>query len=475
MNRSEFIQLGISSFLYSGLSTPPLFSYPRFGYETDIYGGWTGKSFRATGYFRTEKEDRWWLVTPLGNAFLSFGFNHFHSVWWKAEYNRKAWMTLLNIDQMEAFNPAIRSWILKTCDHYGFNTIGVHNDLKILNSPNPQLPYMQPIQFVDISHWKPGIEDENFLDIFSQEFYHHCDQLAKKIASPLRNDPFLLGYSMADCPLFTEEDCRERPDNIYGGRRGARIGWPRRLRNLGPSAAGKKAYVSLMSKLYEGDIRTFNHTYDTAFDSFAAVEKTEQWRLDTDLSNANETRDNVEFLTSCVEQYYKTAQEAIGRYDPNHLFIGDKLNGNTDTVDTVLPVTAKYTDVVMYQMYGRYETQQPSLNQWSNKVDTPLINGDSAFSYVRDLMPRPYGPLADTESQSAEWLVEFFNQAFARPEFVGWHYCGLIDTPVKLIKKESNRQHSGLFDGYGNPYEQLREAVSSCSKKLYEVATSRNH
>ncbi len=25
----------------------------------------------------------------------------------------------------------------------------------------------------------------------------------------MRDDPYLLGYSMADCPLFTEEDCRE--------------------------------------------------------------------------------------------------------------------------------------------------------------------------------------------------------------------------------------------------------------------------
>ena len=38
--------------------------------EFDKYGGWTGRKFRATGYFRIEKDDRWWLVTPDGNAFL---------------------------------------------------------------------------------------------------------------------------------------------------------------------------------------------------------------------------------------------------------------------------------------------------------------------------------------------------------------------------------------------------------------------
>ena len=45
--------------------------------ELDRFGGWTGKRFKATGFFRLEKDERWWLVTPEGNAFLSFGINHF--------------------------------------------------------------------------------------------------------------------------------------------------------------------------------------------------------------------------------------------------------------------------------------------------------------------------------------------------------------------------------------------------------------
>ena len=36
---------------------------------------------------------------------------------------------------------------------------------------------------------------------------------------------------------------------------------------------------------------------------------------------------------------------------------------------------------------------------------------------------------ADNLAQRAEWIDEFFRQAFARPEVVGWHHCGLIDAP----------------------------------------------
>jgi len=32
--------------------------------KLDQYGGWTGKRFESTGYFRVEKDERWWIVTP---------------------------------------------------------------------------------------------------------------------------------------------------------------------------------------------------------------------------------------------------------------------------------------------------------------------------------------------------------------------------------------------------------------------------
>ena len=59
--------------------------------ELDRYGGWTGRTFEATGVFRVEKDDRWWLVTPDGHAFLSFGINHFYTDLWNQDYNREAW------------------------------------------------------------------------------------------------------------------------------------------------------------------------------------------------------------------------------------------------------------------------------------------------------------------------------------------------------------------------------------------------
>jgi hypothetical protein len=329
---------------------------------------------------------------------------------------------------------------------------------------------MQPVRFVDIPHWRSEMSDDSFRDVFSKEFSTDCNDKAKQIADAKKDDPYLLGYTMTDCPLFTEEDCRERADTIGGKKRGAGIGWPRRLRNLGGDAAGKKMYVKTVHMIYKGDMSAFNETYNTQFSSFDELEAVKNWRPDTDLSNGNETRDNVEFLKICVDKYYQVAKDSIRRYDSNHMFIGDKLHANTDSLDTVLPVTSKYTDIIMYQMYAQYDIQKIGLDRWSKVVDKPILNGDAAYAMSMEDIPWPFGPIANNLKQRIEWTREFFEKAFARPEFVGWHYCGIIDTSTKNSQK-TDRQHSGVVNQYGKPYLQLREAMKQCADNMYKIAT----
>lgn len=472
MQRRDFLQMAAAGALGHSLFGPLTFGASDGGPNRDQYGGWTGLKFEATGYFRTEKTNRWWLVTPKGNAFLSFGINHLYPDLWKQPYNRAAWQQRLQVENLDSpeFQPALRKWFLATCEDFGFNTVGVHTSLGAVNLPQPAIPYLKAIKFIDVPHWKGDIPAENFLDVFSPEFHQHCDALARAEAAPLRDDPYLLGYAMTDCPLFTEEDLRERPDTIGGARRGARIGWPRRFRNFPAKAPGKQAYVATMREVYHDNIAEFNKTYGTSFASFAALTEAQNWRRETELSNIAETRDNTAFMLKVVDAYYRTTRDALRKHDPNHLFFGDKLNANTDTLDTVLEVTRRYTDVVFYQMYARYEVQRPGLDRWSKRVDLPFINGDSAFTMVTDHMPRPYGPIADDLAQRAEWTEEFMREAFARPEFVGWHYCGLIDADMRVGRKQ-DRQHSGLLDGFGESYPLLEKVIKQSADDLYQIAS----
>ena len=84
---------------------------------------------------------------------------------------------------------------------------------------------------------------------------------------------------------------------------------------------------------------------------------------------------------------------------------------------------------------------------------------------------RPLRPVTDNLQQRAEWTTEFFQKAFSRPDFVGWHYCGLIDAH-NLIPSKKGRQHSGLMNGFGEPYPLLQKVIRQETDQIYDLATS---
>ncbi|MFC1714255.1 hypothetical protein ACFL6S_11330 [Candidatus Poribacteria bacterium] len=438
--------------------------------KRDPYGGNPDISFGKTGFFRLEKTDRWWLVTSEGNAFLSFGINHYHWGWWAAGYNRDHWLREFGGDR-----PGDASWVKGFREaaagdlaRLGLNTLGVHSDPPVLMDPKPIAPYIAKFDPVDIPHWKqPGPEE--FVDIFSPEFEARCDSMARELVEPRALDPFLVGFAMTDCPVLTDHDARMREQTIYGAARPDLPTWPRVLRNLGANAPGKQAYVENMRVLYQDDVAAFNTAYGTDFASWDALAAARDWRMETDFGNGHELRDNTEFLRRCVDQYYRIAKDALRRYDANHLFFGDKINANTDTLDTILDITSRHTDLVFYQAYGRYRMQKEILDRWTTLVDMPFLNGDSTFAVATEMMPRPYGPLAANQAERAAWTREFAESAFARPDFVGWHICGIIDTWKTLPHKEEH-QHSGLMTPMGKFYPKMEQAIQELSRRLYQIA-----
>ncbi len=178
MKRRDLLETLLATALYPNANSSAA--------ELDRFGGWTVKKFKATGFFRVEKADRWWIVTPDGYAFLSFGINHLYPDLWNQDYNREAWKKRLGLTSLNGpdFQPALKAWFFETCRQYGFNTVGVHTSLPIVTTPKPSMPYMQPIPFVDIPHWKTDIPDSNFRDVFAPGFAQHCDRMAKKVAAP---------------------------------------------------------------------------------------------------------------------------------------------------------------------------------------------------------------------------------------------------------------------------------------------------
>lgn len=429
-------------------------------HELDVYGGWKAKPMTKTGYFHTENDSiRWWFVTPDGHAFLSFGINHYQDGLWNQTYNHIYWdYTFGAKGYMDSlWGKGFRKEASEDLHRLGINTLGWHTVAPTLTDLpyQPIKPYLRSYQPIILDHYRSP--DANaFIDVFSEEYVQRCKTEALKVAAPYRNDTMLLGYCMSDCPIFTEEDIEVMDGSTS---------WMRTLRNLSGRSAGKQAYVELMKDRYSS-IQDFNMTYDTKFKSWYQLLWARNWRPDHPPLNSVEAEDNFAFMLLCVDKYYQVAKEALLGVDPNHLFLGDKLNANTNNLEAVIHVAAKYVDAIVYQFYGSTEQQVSILDRFAPQVQLPFINGNVGFSVPTEMMPNPYGTHASDQAQRAEWLLNGCQECFARPEFIGWHMCGIIDT-WKTMPGKTTKQYQGLMTITGDFYIEMELAVQKISRNLY--------
>ena len=73
MKRRELIQAAMATALFGGATGSLSAADAGAAKQLDRFGGWTGKKFKATGFFRVEKDKRWWFEqwrphTDLSNA-----------------------------------------------------------------------------------------------------------------------------------------------------------------------------------------------------------------------------------------------------------------------------------------------------------------------------------------------------------------------------------------------------------------------
>jgi hypothetical protein len=433
--------------------------------KTDMYGGLKSVHFDASRFFRLEKADRWWLVTPEGSAFLSFGLNHPDPDYVLQEYNKDFWAEKFkaNADRNDkVFKEKFIEKVMHDLNYFGMNSLGTHCRKEYYGKLS--VPFIQGLFFVSNPYWKPPVP-RDFADVYSDAFEKRCDMIAKRTVEPRQNDPFLIGYTLTDSPVLTDHDSAAHGKDPWGGPSPETPTWPRVLRNLGADKSGKQAFISLMKTAYN-DISEFNKVYHTQFTSFDSLLQAENWSSFTRDKEVNDLSDNHLFLLDILKRYYTVAYHAIRRYDSNHLIFGDIINAQTAPPDDVVALMTGFSDLVAFQFYGDYDEQQELIDRWAGLSGKPLFHADSSFSVPYKEMPNPIGAVCpDTETRANRFL-KYAVRAFSRPDFLGWNWCGWMDS-WELWKKE--RQHTGLQDPFGHYHDPMPEAMSWFGERLYEV------
>ncbi len=395
------------------------------------FGGFTATNVTATGYFRVAQIDgRWWLVDPDGHLFFSVGANVFTPWVGTPIVGREALFAALPPPELRAGlaqpRPADRpaeasfytwnlqrrfgdewlaNWIeltLQRMEAWGFNTIGNWSDRRLWDAK--RRPYVVMLRGWGIETGYLGLPD-----VFAPEFTNRVDAAAREQCAPRKDDPWLLGYFVANEPP-----------------------WPgRELDIVEAILAGPDAPIQRALKQF--------------------------------LAQGDSPLRRREFVYAAVERFLDVVNAAIRKHDPNHLNLG--LRFGSHVPDRMLRA-ARAFDVFSLNCYD-YKPDAAMLDRVYRLTGRPILIGEFHFGVPeRGLAPGLRQVANQTERGLAyQYYVE---NAAVHPAVVGAHWFQWVDQPA-TGRFDGENYNIGFVDVTDLPYTELVEAAKATHKRLFAV------
>jgi len=379
----------------------------------DRFKGLEAITATATGFFHTEKiDDRWWLIDPEGHAFVSIALNHIDETDLKYPRNLDVWRRKYGSRErwIEAVLNDLNSW--------GFNTLGWTQQW-VTGRSGHDLDWVTPIDFGHGEGWSIA-EMRDAAMPYVQNL--RVAEIEGWNGNPKFPDVFSDDFAER-CAWLARQYCAPLADdrNLIGYFLTDIPSWL-------PHASGGN-FAGLPRGTSDAPVRT---------------------------------------LPEVAEKYYSTITEHIRRYDPSHLILGDRYNGNMGIPDEVLDIAASYIDVLSIQYFAgnddaAFAEMRDDLARWSTRIDRPVIIADIGNCAPTPLNPDRHSGLAD-EGERARQYVESFKAVASEPWFVGWHWCGYL---------ENEARGWGLKDGNDESYAELTGAVGDVNRSVYQLKLCR--
>lgn len=394
--------------------------------KLDRFGGRADRPReKASGYFHTKKIDgRHWLVDPDGCRFFHVAMN-------AAREPRHVEANFGSADQWaEALTAQLRD--------NGFNGLGNWSSPRLAQVRNP-LVWVLRKDFMFAFARKKGLTEpaagtqgftNRCMPVFHPEFEDFCDQYGRDLADTAR-DPYLLGI-MTDNELQCPIDLLDR-------------------------------YLALDPG--HPDLKP-NHD--------AAAAWLESRRGSADTAGITQ-RDRCQFIAFAFERYYQIVTRAVRRYDPNHLYLGSRLNYRQGQFENpwFWKMLARYHDVISVNYYNMWGPDLHQLAEWEEWAGRPILFTEwyAKAADVPGLANRlGAGWLVRTQEDRGRFYQHFALGALESGNVVGWHWFKYLDDPAESKALDSaGGANKGMFDLEGRPYQPLLDRARAINREAYPL------
>lgn len=454
---------------YAAIETPKL----------DGFGGLPGSGetlgLKKTGFFHVEqKQEKWWLVDPDGNAFFHLGLCGFAPsddyTYVTGREGIYEWLPKAEGEFASAFRPGdnnahfsfyvanvIRKFgapydyeahatrMIERVRKWGFNSIGAFSPVPTEAHVKASFPY---VAHLPINTWEgvpliPGAHEV-------WDPYDTATELmiAEKLAAELpkhANDPLLIGWFIVNEPRYDE--------------------LPRVIPSLNGKHACKQRLVASLKDKYRS-IEAFNTAWQAkagAFEELADV----GLAMTTDAAKA----DVKTFVDDFMETYFAQIEKSFRQHDKNHMLIGSRLQPITIENEQLCRTMGKHLDVVSYNYYtfGVDTAALKRYHEWTG--GKPMILGEFFWSSPRD-SGLIGGREVSTQQERGLAYRNYVEQSAALGFVVGIEWFTLIDQATTgrwFSKYNGESYNTGLFSVADRPWKDMLAEMMKTNHGIYDL------
>ena len=454
--------------------------------ERDEYGGWAaGPQVQPTGFFSTTKRNgKWWLVTPSGHLFLSFGIDtigltegptmvegrekmftwlppadhplakHFgyttEVLYGPIKKGRTFNFYSANLERKYGpdWQAKFRSFALDRLCAWGFNTIANWSDPALYDLK--RVPYTATIDITgDYARVASGQDYWGKMhDPFDPKFAAAVDKQIRETVQPYRDDPWCLGY-------FIDNEVSWGGGETDRGRYGLAYGT---LAETGASPA-KQAFVEQL-KLHYGKISRLNQAWRTEFASWDALLSQPYKAPDALIPQMRQ--DFSSYVKKFAQQYFRVIRETLRKYDPNHLYLGCRFAWRTPEA---VAASAEYCDVVSFNIYR--SRVDPKEWEFTIGLNRPVIIGEFHFGALdRGMFHTGLVSAPDQQARAAMYR-EYIHSVVDHPAFVGCAWFEYVDEPLTGRTYDGENYNIGFVAITDTPYPEMVEVAKAVHAEAY--------
>lgn len=360
------------------------------GYLVNGLTGTFGNTFRTTqpdcqGYYTLGIRDgHWWLITPEGRPFFSIGLNHIDAATMRYPENLDLWRNKYNGDIIRW----IRESVSPNLKDWGFNTVGWVQEVTVRHWAHSRAFTMQEYAALEMPycHLLPLMESHQW-----EQHTRHFDFTGKEWEEW--------------CDYVARAHCAELAQD--------------------PNLIG----------YFYSDCPTWTHDRPQ-----------NEWRGPVFDPALLETETGRRELTALSRHYYKTIHDAIRRYDPHHLLLGDRYEANAHIAMPVIEAAMPYVDVLSFQDFNDPVNH---LDHWYKTTGKPVLLADAARA----------GPGEGIfKRNDGKWYSDTLQRLYENPGCIGFHLCGAY--------QRNKSRARGLLDEFEQPDTENVDLIRSANRKV---------